>query len=84
MRFEKRHVLEEELLLQVLGAGGDDDALLALARQAQRGQQIGQRLARAGACLDNQMALVGEGLFDGARHLVLALAMLKLEAGAGE
>ena len=67
MRFEERDVLEEELLLQVLGAGGDDDALLAFAGQAQGGQQIGQRLAGPGAGFDDQVALVGEGLFDGAR-----------------
>ena len=83
-RFEEGNVLEEELLLQIFRAGGDDDALLAFAGQAQRGQQIGERLAGSGACFDDQVALVGEGLLDGAGHLVLALAMLELEAGAGE
>jgi hypothetical protein len=83
-RFEERHVLEEELLLQVFRACRNDDALLALAGQAQGGQQIGERLSGACACFDDQVALVGEGLFDGACHLVLAQAMLKLQAGARE
>ena len=83
-RFEEGNVLEEELLLKVFCAGRDDDALLAFAGQAQRGQQIGERLAGSGACLDDQVALVGEGLLDGAGHLVLALAMLELKAGARE
>ena len=71
-RFEEGDVLEEELLLQILGAGGDDDALLALAGEAQRGQQIGEGLAGAGAGFDDEVALVREGAFDGSRHLVLA------------
>ena len=83
-RFEEGNVLEEELLLQVFGSGRDDDALLAIAGQAQRGQQVGERLAGSRACLHDQMALVGEGLLDGAGHLVLALAMLELQAGARE
>jgi hypothetical protein len=49
-------------------------------REAQRGQQIRQRLACACSCLDDQVALVREGLLNCAGHLVLALAMLKLEA----
>ena len=35
--FEKGDVLEVELLLEVFGAGGDDDALLALAGEAEGG-----------------------------------------------
>ncbi len=83
-RFEEGHVLEEELLLQVLGAGGDDDALVALAREAERGQQVGEGLAGAGAGLDDEVAFVGEGLLDGAGHLILTLAVLEGERGARE
>ncbi len=83
-RLEEGDVLEEELLLQIFCAGGDDDALLVLARLAQRGQKIGERLSGAGSGFDDEVALVVEGLFDGSRHLVLALAVLEGEGGAGE
>ena len=83
-RFEEGDVLEEELLLQILGAGGDDDALLALAREAQGGQEVGEGLAGAGAGFDDEVALVVEGLLDGSGHLVLAGAVLEGERGARE
>ena len=82
--FEEGDVLEEELLLQVFGAGGDDDALLALAGEAQGGQKIGEGFAGAGAGFDDEVALVFEGGFDGSGHLVLAAAVLEGEGGAGE
>ena len=59
--FEEGDVLEEELLLQIFCAGGDDDALLALAGEAQGGQEIGEGLAGAGAGFDDEVALVFEG-----------------------
>ena len=49
---QEGNVLEEELLLQGLGAGGDDDALAG----ANDRQQVRQRLAGAGAGLDDQVA----------------------------
>ena len=55
---QERDVLAEELLLEVLGAGGDDDA----AAQLHRGQQVGQGLAGAGAGLGQQHAAVGQDL----------------------
>ncbi len=67
---EERHVFEEELLLQVLGAGGDDDALAAL----DDGQQVGEGFAGAGSGLDDEVALFVDGLFDGAGHGELSLA----------
>ena len=70
--FEEGDVLEEELLLEVFGAGGDDDALLALAGEAQGGQKIGEGFAGAGAGFDDEVALVVEGGLDGVGHLVLA------------
>ena len=81
---EERNVFEEELLLKVFRPGRDDDALLALAGHAQGGQEIGQGLARSRSCLDDQVALVFEGLFDGSRHLVLAFAVLKGQRRARE
>ena len=68
--FEKRDILIEKLLLQILGAGGNDDALAG----ANHGQQIGQRLARAGASFDDQVPLLFERLLDGLRHLQLSAA----------
>ena len=59
-------------------------ALLALAGEAQGGQKIGEGLAGAGAGFDDEVALVFEGFFDGAGHLVLAVAVLEGERGAGE
>ena len=43
----------EELFLQILGAGRNDDALAG----ANDGHQVGQRLARAGAGFDDQVTL---------------------------
>ena len=70
-RFEKRNVAEVELVLQRLGAGGDDDALAG----AQGGQQIGQGFAGAGAGFDDQVAAFGERAFDGLGHFQLAGAV---------
>jgi hypothetical protein len=68
--FEERHVFEEELLLEVLGSGGDDDALAAL----DDGEQVGEGFARSGAGLDDEMALLFDGLFDGGGHGELSAA----------
>jgi hypothetical protein len=51
--------------LQILRAGRDDDALFVFARATQRGQQVGERLAGAGAGLDDEVALVCEALLEG-------------------
>ncbi len=84
MRFEEGDVLEVELLLQVLGAGGDDDALAAFAGEAQGGQQVGEGLAGAGAGFDDEVALVVERGLDGFGHLVLAFADFEGEGGFRE
>ncbi len=77
-RFEKGDVAEEELLLQGLGAGGDDDALAG----AQGGQQVGEGLAGAGAGFDDEVALLGESALDGLGHLELARAVLVGQRGS--
>jgi hypothetical protein len=82
--FEEGDVLEVELLLEVFGAGGDDDALLLLARAADGGEQVGQGLAGAGAGFDDEVAAVGEALLDLAGHGVLPGAVLEGERGLGE
>ena len=50
---QRGDIFEEELLLQVLGTGGDDDSF----SRAHHGQQISQRFAGARARLDDQVAL---------------------------
>ncbi len=69
--FKEGNVLEEELLLKILGAGGDDHALAG----KNRGDQIGQRLAGAGASLDDQVLFIGERGLDGFGHFELAVAI---------
>ena len=63
-------VLEEELLLQGLGAGRDDDALAG----ADDRQQIGQRFAGAGPGFDDQVAPLLQRLLDRFGHLQLSAA----------
>ena len=52
--FEKRNIAEEELFLEGLGAGGDDDALF----REQGRDQVGEGFARAGAGFDDQFCLL--------------------------
>ena len=70
MLFQERNVFEEELFLQIFGAGGNDDALAG----KNRGNQIRQRLAGAGAGFDDQVLLFGQSGFHRFRHLQLAVA----------
>ncbi len=67
---EKRNILVEELFLQILGSGGNDDSLAG----ANDGHQVGQGLARAGAGFDDQVTLLFQRLLDGLRHLQLSAA----------
>ena len=80
MFLEERNVLEEELFLEILGAGGDDHAL---ARE-DRGNQVGERLAGAGARLDDQVAAFGERRLDGLGHLELPGTELERRVAARE
>jgi hypothetical protein len=71
-RGDRRGVLAGQLVLEVLGGGGDDDALAG-----HRGRdEIGERLANAGAGLDHGGRASREGGRDRADHLTLALATL--------
>src|ERR1039458_8995751 len=69
---QEGNVFEEKLLLQSLGAGGDDDAFA----RTNDGQQVGQRLTCARASLDNQVPALGQRLLDSLRHLELSAAEL--------
>ena len=72
---QRRQILEEDLFLQILRAGGDQHALPA----EDRGDQIRERLARAGAGFGQQRAAAFDDAGHGRRHLPLAVA--RLEAG---
>ena len=56
-----------------------DHAVVVAQRVQQRGQQVGQRLPGAGACLDGEVSLMLDVRGDGARHR--ELAGTRLEAG---
>ena len=68
--FKKRNILVEELFLQVLGAGRDDDPFA----RANRRHQICQGLASPGAGFHDEMPLFFERLLDRLRHLQLSPA----------
>jgi len=77
---KKWHVLEEELLLEIFGAGGDDHALAAL----DDGEEVRERLASAGAGFDDEVSLLLDGLLDGVGHGELSLAELVGRMALGE
>ncbi len=70
----------EQLVLQGARAGGDDDAL---ARQ-QRGHQVGEGLAGAGAGLHHQPAVLLQGLRHMAGHLQLRCPRPEARQRAGQ
>ena len=69
----RRQVAVEQLVLQRLGAGRDDD----LAAGEQRRHQVGEGLAGAGAGLGDQHAVALDRLVDRLRHLELLRAQLE-------
>ncbi len=68
MLLQERNVFVEELLLQVLGSGGDHHAFAG----EQGRDQIGERFAGAGARVDQQMLFLGQRGLDGFGHLELS------------
>ena len=71
---QDRQILEVDLLLEVLRAGRDQDAL-----PAEDGRhEVRHRLAGAGAGFGQQDAAVREDIGDAARHLALSVARLEL------
>jgi hypothetical protein len=69
---EQRQVVLQDLILQRLGAGGDHH----LASGQDRGQQVRERLAGAGAGLAQQQLVARQRLRDGVRHFQLRGAVL--------
>jgi hypothetical protein len=72
---QPRQVALDELVLQGEGRGGDDDALVVEHRR----DEVAQRLAGAGAGLDEEVAALLHRLGDLGRHLDLAVALLASE-----
>jgi hypothetical protein len=80
-RFLQRgKVLEENLLLKVLGAGGDEHTLAA----QDGGNQVGERLSGAGTGLGQQRPAVLDDGRDRLGHPALALARLVPVDNMGE
>ena len=77
---QRGNVLEVDLFLEVLRAGGDEHALAA----ENRGHEIRERLAGAGAGFGEQDAAVLEDARDGRGHLDLAGARLEIGHGEGK
>ena len=73
---EEGQVLADQLLLQVDGVRRDDHPLAVGLRPQDRGHQIGERLAGAGARLDGQHVAPVEGAGDRVEHLELLQAVL--------
>jgi len=65
-----RQVLVEQLVLQGLGAGGNDH----LAARAQRRHQVGEGLAGAGSCLGDEDRTTVDGGGDALGHVELLVA----------
>ena len=72
--FDKMNDLTRAVLHEVMGAGGDDH----LAARHQRGHQVGERLAGAGAGLGNQLAVAVDGVGDRLRQLHLLRARAEI------
>ncbi len=77
---QKRQVLEKDLLLKMLGTGGDEYTLAA----QDGGNEISEGFARACACLGQQDATTVERSRNCGGHLALAIARLKGLKGSGE
>jgi hypothetical protein len=76
--FEKRDILVEELLLQILCAGRNNHALA----RTNYGDEIRQSLPGSGASLDDEVTFFFEGLLYRLRHLELAAAKFIRGMGA--
>ena len=79
-RFQKGHVAEKKLLLQIFSTGGDDHPLTG----AQRRQQVGEGLARTGARFDDQVFVFLQAAFHCPGHVQLPSAELVRKRRAGQ
>ena len=69
---QQRDVFEEDLLLEILRAGGHENALAA----ENRGHEIGEGLAGAGPGFGDQRPATFDDVGDGRRHGALSVAWL--------
>ena len=76
--FHDRDVLVQELLLQIDRVRRNDRLLLFLEREKNRGHEIGERFADAGAGFDDEMALLLQRLRDRRGHLLLLRAIFEI------
>ena len=80
MLLKEWDILEEELFLQVLGAGGNNHAFAA----ADHRQKISQGLARSRSGLNDQVPLLAQRFFHRFRHLQLATTELVIRVRLAE
>ncbi len=80
MLLQKRDVFEEELLLEILGAGGYDDAPSGQNRR----DQVGQGLAGSRAGFDDEMLAILERGLHGLGHFELPLPELVVRMPLGK
>ena len=74
---DDRHVLVEQLVLEIQGVGGDRHRHPLGALMQDRRQEIGERLADPGGRFDRQDAAGRQHIGDAARHLELSGTMLE-------
>ena len=77
---QRGQILEEDLLLEILGAGGDQHAMAAQDRR----DQIRERLSRAGSRFGQQRPAGFDDRRDRLGHAPLAVARLVAVEDAGE
>ena len=68
---EEGDVLVDKLLLEGDGVGGEEDLAFVLEGLLESGGEVGETFADAGAGLDDEVAVGGEGLSDGLGHVQL-------------
>ncbi len=74
-RLDQRDVFLDELFLKRNRMSRDDDAFFVPDRPVDRGDEIGEAFADAGAGFDDEVMLFGKRLFHRCRHLELLRAM---------
>jgi len=82
--FQEGDIFLDELGLQRLRVGGDEDALFRLHGPGDERDEIGHAFAHAGAGLDQEMARAGDGFFDSLGHRDLFLPLLVSREVPGE
>ena len=82
--FERGQVFAYQLLLQVDGVCGYDNALVVGGGVYGGGEQVGERFSHAGAGFDDEASAGVDGFGDGFRHVYLLRALFEGGDGLGE